>query len=251
MNDRRAVSDLAYATEAFSAGRIYESEDPVDSSLLKELASYGTAPVISAFPPPLSNSHLIDPAVLPRRTGKGAVAGVALTVWNQPGSTGMNSPALEMARPGDFLVIRSDSCTPNWGDIMATRALSRGVVGALVDGVCRDIEAVDALGFSLWGTRVSVGDGARRMRPGLINVPIPVGNATVAPGDVIVADSDGAVVIPRPWLAEVAALARRKALRDEGILAAAAKGEVAQSLKDTYATPGPDPEIYRVGAQWT
>jgi 4-hydroxy-4-methyl-2-oxoglutarate aldolase len=244
------VRDFSDEVEAFSAGRIYESADPADPALLKELAGFGTAPVMHAFPPMLSNFRLIEPAVLPRRTGKRAVAGVAVTAWNQPGSTGMNSALLEMARPCDFLVIRADDRTPNWGDIMATRAQSCGVVGALVDGVCRDIEAVEALGFSLWGKHVSIGDGARRMRPGLINVPVPVGGTIVVPGDIIVADSDGIVVVPRQWLADVTELARRKAQRDEGILASASRGEIAPSLRATYAAPGPDPDLHRVGAPW-
>ena len=235
---------------ALTPGRIYDSGPPISPDLRAQLASWGVAAVAASLPAPLAQAQLLDAEDLPRRTGTGPVAGVAVTVWNAPGSTRMNALAMEMLRPGDIVVLKGDVYTPMWGDNMTARCMAQGAVGALVDGVVRDIAEVNSMGFSLWGRRVYVGDNARRMRPGLVNTPVQLRHVSVQPGDVIVADDDGILVLPRDLLEVVGARAAAKNEEDGRIRAAAAEGRMSEDLKNIYQQTDADPEIVRVGATW-
>jgi 4-hydroxy-4-methyl-2-oxoglutarate aldolase len=235
---------------ALTPGRVYESGPSIEADLRTQLTAWGVAAVAACLPPPLAQSQLLAADDLPRRSGSGSVAGVAVTVWNAPGSTRMNALAMEMLRPGDFVVLRGDIETPMWGDNMTARCMAQGAVGALIDGVARDVREVDSMGFSLWARRVYVGDNSRRMRPGLVNAPILVGHVRVVPGDVIVADDDGILAIPRRFLGVVADHAAAKAEEDKRIRAAASEGRMSDDLQRIYQTTELDPEIVRVGETW-
>jgi 4-hydroxy-4-methyl-2-oxoglutarate aldolase len=135
------------------------------------------------------------------------VIGSALTVWCHAGDNVMYHKALTLAQPGDILVVNTQgSGNAGFGEILATSAKKIGVVGVVVDGVVRDVEALESLGMPVWARGLSPGscnkDGA-----GEVGTIIACGGVAVRPGDVIVADRDGVTVVPLDDAAEVARLA--------------------------------------------
>lgn len=153
--------------------------------------------------------HFMDPGIV-SRTGL-PLCGVAVTVSARPGDNLMVHKALEVATPGDVVVVSTNGCTTSaiFGEMMCTTAVSVHVGGIVVDGAIRDVDGLKALGFPAYSRAVTPG-GCDADGPGEINVPISCGNTVVLPGDLIVADEDGVVVVPRQDVAEV--LERVKAL---------------------------------------
>lgn len=140
--------------------------------------------------------YAMDPGIV-SRTGL-PLCGVAVTVNARPGDNLMVHKAMELARPGDVLVVCTNGCTTSavFGDIMGHTAVAVGLGGLVVDGAIRDVEGLKALGLPAYSRAVTPGacdtDG-----PGEVNVPVSCGGVVVAPGDVVVGDQDGVVVVPR------------------------------------------------------
>jgi 4-hydroxy-4-methyl-2-oxoglutarate aldolase len=137
--------------------------------------------------------------------------GPAFTVEVRPGDNLMIHAAMAMARPGDVLVIdgKADRTAALMGAIMLTACSKLGFAGAVLDASHRDTEELLALGFPLW----SVGpnpNGPTKNVPGRINWPVSCGGVTVNPGDLVVADGDGVVVVERDKAATLLPLADRK-----------------------------------------
>jgi 4-hydroxy-4-methyl-2-oxoglutarate aldolase len=235
---------------ALKVGAIYDSSPAAPQDLLAELKDCGVATVASLLPPTILHGRLLDAEGIPRRSGRGVVAGTAVTLWNPPGSTRMNAIAMAMVRPGDFLILKGDQQTAMWGDNMTARCVAQGAVGAVVDGVARDIEAVRAMGFHLWAKRVYAGDNSRRMRSGLVNVPLQLDNARVEPGDVVLADDDGILFLPRPLAEHLRSAAAERRVQDEHIRDAAENREMSRELQEIY-DEGDDSDLVWVGDQWT
>jgi len=140
------------------------------------------------------------------------ICGPALTVRLFPGDLVDCLDALEVARPGDLIVVdaRGETETSIWGGLMAGLCRQKGVVGAVIDGACRDIDEVKYHRFPLFSRaivpRSTHTPYSKRMEPIEINVPIECGGVIVYPGDIVVADEVGVVVVP---LAEAASVAER------------------------------------------
>lgn len=140
--------------------------------------------------------YAMDPGMV-ARTGL-PLCGVAVTVNARPGDNLMLHKAMELAHPGDVLVVCTNGCTTSavFGDIMGTTAVAAGLGGLVVDGAIRDVAGLRALGLPTYSRAVTPGacdtDG-----PGEVNVPVSCGSIVVAPGDVVVGDEDGLVVVPR------------------------------------------------------
>jgi regulator of RNase E activity RraA len=137
--------------------------------------------------------------------------GPAFTVEVRPGDNLMIHAAMAMARPGDVLIIdgKADRTAALMGAIMLTACKKLGFAGAVLDASHRDTEELLALGFPLW----SVGpnpNGPTKNVPGRINWPVSCGGVTVNPGDLVVADGDGVVVVEREKAASLLPLADRK-----------------------------------------
>jgi regulator of RNase E activity RraA len=153
--------------------------------------------------------HFMDPGIV-SRTGL-PLCGVAVTVNARPGDNLMVHKALSVASPGDVMVVTTNGNTTTavFGELMGTTAVGAKLGGIVVDGAIRDVQGLAALGFPAFSRSVSPG-ACDKDGPGEINVPIACGGTVVMPGDIVVGDEDGVVVVPREDAEEV--LARVKTL---------------------------------------
>jgi RraA family protein len=143
------------------------------------------------------------------------LAGPAVTVEVRPGDNLMIHAAMAIAKPGDVLVIdgKGDESCALLGEIMVSQCMAIGIAGVVVYGAVRDTEAIRALGFPLYATGANP-NGPTKVAPGRINWPVSVGGVSVQPGDLVVADGDGVVVVEPAKVPAVLEAARKK-LDDE------------------------------------
>jgi 4-hydroxy-4-methyl-2-oxoglutarate aldolase len=192
--------------------RIHERIPMLDPSLIDALRAYGSADVHEALGPDRGVQALMNAGMRPLDPAL-RIVGQAVTAEDAPGNNLMMHSALRLAGPGQVLVLSSGGGARGalWGELAARIARRNGVAGVVVDGNIRDTADLLAMGFPIWATAISALRSDKR-EGGCVNMPVTCAGVRVEPGDVIVADADGVVVVrPGEIEAVIAAATRRKA----------------------------------------
>lgn len=187
-------------------GVCYTSIERADPDAVKALSQYGVATVHEA----LGRLGLMQPYLRPIFTGA-YCCGPAVTVLLQPGDNWMLHVAAEQIQPGDVVVAAcTTACTDGFfGDLLATSFKALGATGLIIDGGVRDIKDLTAMPFPVWSRAIGA-RGTIKATPGSVNVPVVCAGAQVHPGDVVIADDDGVVVVPASQAGVVAAAAQAR-----------------------------------------
>jgi RraA family protein len=165
--------------------------------------------------------------------GGGAMAGPALTVKTRPGDNLMVHKAIDIAEPGDIIVVDAggELTTAIIGELMATHAMTRGVAGFVINGAIRDSAALRAGRFPVFAAGVTH-RGPYKDGPGEINVAIAIDGMVIAPGDLVLGDDDGVLAVPFDEAEAVYAAARAKSAAEEKQMAAIKAGTIDRAWVD-------------------
>lgn len=166
----------------------------------------------------------VDSRIKPISPGMRA-CGRAFTVWAEPGDNLIVHKALSMAGPGDVLVVCARLAEEGfWGEVMTVAAMARGITALVTDGGVRDTAAIAKRGFPVFAANKCV-KGTLKVCPGAINHPIVLGGQLIRPGDIIIADDDGVVVVPYEQAADVASGAIKREAKEAALMERLMAGE--------------------------
>lgn len=192
-----------------------------DPSHVHALAMFGVATIHEAQ----GRAGLMHSRLRPLFAGV-RIAGTALTCEVLPGDNSALHVAGDVARSGDFLVVSPTSpCDDGYfGELLATHMLARGVVAAVIDAGVRDVADLTTMGFPVWSSAISA-RGTMKESPGNVQVPLVCAGVVVSPGDVVIGDDDGVVVVAREDALEVIAECRVREATEQAHRRLLAAGE--------------------------
>jgi 4-hydroxy-4-methyl-2-oxoglutarate aldolase len=203
-----------------------------DAGIVRTLGEQGVATVHEAQ----GRTGLMRPYMRPIYPNA-KLAGVAITVSCQPGDNLMIHAAMDVVQAGDVLVVTTASASTDgmFGDLLATSCQAHGVVGLIIDAGIRDTADLATMKFPVWAMAISA-QGTVKATAGSVNIPVVCAGAIVNPGDVIVADNDGVVVVPRDRASEVADLAAKRIAKEEQSRQRLGRGELGLDFYGLRAT---------------
>jgi 4-hydroxy-4-methyl-2-oxoglutarate aldolase len=219
------------------SGIAVKSVTRADAASVAELAKHGVATVHEA----MGRVGLLDTYMRPIYPGAKA-CGTAVTILAHPGDNWMLHVAAEMLERGDVAVLGTSSNNTDgmFGELLATSFRARGARGLVTDAGCRDVAELRDMGFPVWSKAIHA-KGTVKATIGSVNTPIMCAGALVHPGDVVVADDDGVVIVPKLQAARVAAAAAARDAKEAGTRKRLAAGELGldvYGMRDSLAKAG-------------
>jgi len=199
-----------------------------EQATIDALAVHGVATVHEA----MGRTGLVGPLVHPIQNGA-RVAGSAVTVLCWPGDNLMIHAAVEQCQAGDILVVASNSFSldGSFGELFATALRYRGVRGIVTTGGVRDVVDLRAMGFPAWAAAQNA-QGTVKATAGSVNVPVVLGGTVIRPGDIVVADDDGVICVPRADADTTLAASDARVAKETGARAAYQNGDLSLDRND-------------------
>jgi 4-hydroxy-4-methyl-2-oxoglutarate aldolase len=201
---------------------IVRNVERADADTITALGAAGTATVHEA----IGRRGFVGADIRPIQQGL-RLAGSAVTVSCHPGDNLMIHAAVEVCQAGDVLVVTNTAPSTHgmFGELIATSLMARGVRALVIDAGVRDTVDLRAMGFGVWSRYVSC-QGTVKASPGSVNVPVVLGGVTCSPGDVVIADDDGVVVVPRAEAAWALAQSQAREAKETATRARLLEGEL-------------------------